>query len=67
MGNHTQPETSIEEAENMLLGLYEDAADNGNVRVESEAGRAKDGLDEVRPPTHQHPLVGVFLERDRPC
>ena len=30
MGNPTQPETSIEEAEKMLLGLYEDAADDGD-------------------------------------
>ncbi len=26
----TQPETSIEEAEDMLLGLYEDEAENGD-------------------------------------
>ncbi len=30
MGNHTQPETSIEEAENMLLGLYDDEAVDGD-------------------------------------
>ena len=30
MGKRTEPEISIEEAEDMLLGLYEDEAENGD-------------------------------------
>ena len=42
----TKPETSIEEAEDILLGLYEDEAENGDGRFFEHIGLPPDATSE---------------------